>query len=80
MPTNIVSNADRMEAESLDGSRSRISIGTSTGSIIAGIMTAHMQANEAAACSHVCPHIGAQIADIIQRPAIGVPLIVAMYA
>ncbi|HKT96866.1 MAG TPA: hypothetical protein VJS30_10050 [Paraburkholderia sp.] len=43
-------------------------------------MTAHMQANEAAACSHVCPHIGVHIADIIQRPAIGAPLIAAMYA
>ena len=76
----MVSNADRMGEKSRHVSRSRISIGTSAGIIIAGIMTAHMQANEAAACSHVCPHIGVQIADSIQRPAIGVPLIVAMYA
>src|SRR5687768_90971 len=53
-------------------------MGTSDGSIIATIITAHMRRNDAAAPGHVCPGIRIHAIDIVQPPGIGISPIAVM--
>jgi hypothetical protein len=53
-------------------------MGTSDGSIIATIITAHMPMNNPAASIHVCPGIRIHAIDMDQPPGIGISGIVAM--
>src|SRR3989475_8880459 len=55
-------------------------IGTKDGSIIATIITIHMQRNDAAAPGHVCPGIRIHAIDIVQPPGIGISPIADMDA
>src|SRR5438128_4871567 len=55
-------------------------MGTNDGSIIATIITTHMQRNDAAAPGHVCPGIRIHAIDIVQPPGIGISPIVDMDA
>jgi hypothetical protein len=50
------------------------------GSIIAIIITTHMQTKDAAALDHVCPGIRIHIIDIVHPPGIGMPCIADMDA
>jgi hypothetical protein len=55
-------------------------MGAKDGSIIATIITTHMQTKDAAAPGHVCPGIRIHIIDIVQPPGIGIPRIADMDA
>src|SRR6202790_5867642 len=55
-------------------------MGTRDGSIIATIITTHMQRNDAAAPGHVCPGISIHAIDIVQPPGIGISPIADMDA
>src|SRR5258707_7882506 len=55
-------------------------MGTKDGSIIATIITTHMQRNDAAAPGHVCPGIRIHAIDIVQSPGIGISAIADMEA
>src|SRR6516225_8807292 len=48
-------------------------MGIRDGSIIATIITAHIERNDAAAPSHVCPGIRIHAIDIVQPPGIAIP-------
>src|SRR4029079_6188119 len=53
-------------------------MGTSDGSIIATIITAHMPTNDIAVIVHVWPGIRIQAIDIVQPPGISMPPIAHM--
>src|SRR5436309_139874 len=55
-------------------------MGTKDGSIIATIITTHMQRNDAAAPGHVCPGIRIHAIGILQPPGIGISPIADMDA
>src|SRR5437867_4480711 len=55
-------------------------MGTKDGSIIATIITTHMQRNDAAAPGPVCPGIRIHAIDIVQPPGIGITPIADMDA
>ena len=50
------------------------------GSIIAAIITTHIERNDAVASIHVCPGIRIHTIDIVQSPGIGIPCIADMEA
>jgi hypothetical protein len=55
-------------------------MGTWDGSIIAVIITTHIERNDAVVSIHVCPGIRIHTIDIVQSPDIGMPCIADMEA
>jgi hypothetical protein len=77
-PTSAVSRPRRVSPVLPTAWRSRHSIGTKDGNIIATIITTHIPRNDAAAPGHVCPGIRIHAIDSVQPPGIGIPPIADM--
>src|SRR3954462_7685011 len=55
-------------------------MGPNDGSIMAAIITTHMQMNDAATWDHACPGMRIHAIDIVQPPGIGMPRVPDMDA